>query len=115
MCAEHWRGPCGVQGSTAPDDAGHNVREGIARMLLEHNADPNSKDNRPVRLGLEEQRTREGVDAGTLALHCAGAQGHEGIARMLLEHNADPNARDNNVRLGCWVRGPGCVLGEITR
>jgi hypothetical protein len=51
----------------------------VAKLLLEHGADPNAQDKH-----------------GNTPLHDAAFEGHVGIIKLLLDHGADPTAKNKD-------------------
>ena len=86
----------------------------VARLLLEHGADPNAAptEDGATALHLASQDSHEEVvrlllehkadpnlaraDDRTTALHIASEDGHVEVVRLLLEHKADPNLATTN-------------------
>jgi ankyrin repeat protein len=88
-------------------------------MLIEHNANVNSKDRQGltplhmaslceghsgiVRMLIEHNANVDAKDKwGNTPLHCAISFRHLDSARILLEHNANVNVRDSPRRFTAW-------------
>lgn len=98
-------------GQTALLAAADFGREGVARLLIEHGADVNFRDDdyRMTPLHWAAQRGDEAmarllVDHGAnvnaqktnkeTPLHLAAGRGREGVAQLLLDNGADANVKD---------------------
>ncbi|KAH0556821.1 hypothetical protein GP486_005389 [Trichoglossum hirsutum] len=96
----------------------------VVRLLLEHNADVNAKDNsRRTALHMAAQNGHTAVvqqllehkadinakdthDGGT-ALHMAVRYGHEAVVQLLIEHKANINVKDNWGRMALHMAAQG--------
>jgi cytohesin len=103
-------------------------RHEIAKLLLEHGADPNIQDNNgrtPLHwaawkghLEVVELLLEHGADpnvqdyGGMTPLHYA-ATGHLEVVELLLEHGADPNIKNNNGWTPLHYAAKNCRVGVV--